>query len=186
MGLVRVGRPYVVALPLVLAVLAALLLTGVVHRNAPGPLTERQILAMETAALKRVKFPQNFVRVERGCTVARCYLVAAPSSQVAAGMPGLLRSSGVQSPGSLRSAEPVAALKAGHWSTDSRDPYVIACKTSFTSTNTPLTRCQDAARVGETLINVLVRPYEPCNKPSCAQTGKAEVLAWSVALPSND
>jgi hypothetical protein len=141
---------------------------------------------METAALARLKFPQDFVRRANGCTTARCYVVAAPSQRVVSMMPGLLRSYGLQPPGSLRFAEPIAALKAGHWSTSSRDPLVIACKTSYSSSHAALTSCQDAGRVGDTLVNVLVRPYEPCNKESCAQPTKAEVLAWSAALPGYD
>ena len=108
---------------------------------------------------------------------------AAIASRVASMMPGLLRSSGIQAPGALRAAEPVSALRAGHWATGFRDPMVIACRTSYTSAKALLTSCQDAGRVGKTLINVLVRPYASCAKQTCVQPGKAEVLAWATALP---
>jgi hypothetical protein len=149
------------------------------------PLSGRQILAMETAALRHLSFPQAFVRLDRGCSSRRCYLVASPSTSVAGTVPRLLRSSGIKPPGALRAAEPVSMLRAAHWSTDSSDPLVIACKTTSSSTHSPLIECQDAGRIGQTLINVLIRPYEPCGNQTCLEPGKTEVLAWSVALPNN-
>jgi hypothetical protein len=183
MGLVGVRRPYVVALCLAIAAVGAGFASGMGHSKAKRAPAERQLRAMEAAALTRLKFPQDFVRRTHACTTARCYVVAASSQRIASMMPGLLRSYGFQAAGSLRFAEPIAALKAGHWSTSSRDPLVIACKTSHSSSHAALISCQDAGRFGDTLVNVLVRPYEPCNKESCAQSTKTEVLAWSAALP---
>jgi len=175
----------VVALCATLVGLAAFVVApkggGSVNQRA----SERQILAMESAALQRLRFPADFVRIERGCSTARCYLVAGSASRVAATMPGLLRAAGVQPPGGLRTAEPVSLLRRAHWSTASRDPLVIACKTIYTRAERPLTACQDAGRVGQTLINVLIRPYQPCHSRTCSDPSKTEILAWSVAFPNN-
>jgi hypothetical protein len=140
--------------------------------------------ALETAALKRLKFPSGWARMERGCSPGQCYVVDRPSSTVVAEMPALLRASGIQPPGSFRVAEPVAMLRASHWSTASRDPLVIACRTIQTRGSAGLMVCQDAGRFGPTLVNVLVGPYQPCQKVSCSQPGRTEVHAWSVAYPT--
>jgi hypothetical protein len=100
-------------------------------------------------------------------------------------MPGLLRADGIQAPGQLRAAEPVAALKLAHWSIASHDPLVIACKTAHSSSGDPLNVCQDAGRVGTTLINILVTPYRACRNHSCVEPRTTEVVAWSMALPNN-
>src|SRR5437588_5198554 len=132
MDLVHLGRTYVAALCAVLVAAGAVVAIGG-HRKANRPPSTGELRTMEAAALGRLKFPQDFVRAHHGCTTPRCYLVGAPASRVASMMPGLLRSSGIQAPGALRAAEPVSALRAGHWATGFRDPMVIACRTSYTS-----------------------------------------------------
>lgn len=166
---------------------AALGVSVVVIRHsgsATAQPSERQLLAMQSAALGRLKLPDDFVPLSRGCTTDRCYLVAAPASDVTRLMPTLLRSAGIQPAGSLRAAEPVGLLKLAHWSTDSRDPLVIACKAIDTPAQRELSTCQDGGRVGQTLVNVLVKPYEPCNRQACTESGTTEVLTWATAFPS--
>jgi len=170
---------------LCLALVAVAAYAVVPRGNGSSQPSQRQILAMQSAALQRLRFPSDFVRLARGCSTDRCYLVAAPASSVAAIMPGLLRTAGIQPPGALRAAEPIAQLRFSHWSTASRDPFVIACKTAYTPTHTALAICQDAGRVGQTLINVLVGPYQPCHTQACSDPSKTEVLAWSAALPNS-
>src|SRR5579872_6646014 len=111
----RVGRVYLVMLGLAVLGLAAY---AFVPKSKPaGPVTEAQVQAMSYAAIQRLHLPREFVRVRKGCSSDRCYLVAKPSTQVAAAMPRLLRADGFGRPGQLRAAEPVAALKLNHWST---------------------------------------------------------------------
>src|SRR5207248_4432582 len=99
-------------------------------------------------------------------------------------VPGLLRSAGVQPPGRLAQAEPVAQLRRAHWSTTTRDPLVVACKPTHIA-GTTLTQCQDAGRVGPTLINVLITPYHRCQDHTCAELNKTYVYAWSMEFPDN-
>ena len=186
MGLVALQRRYLVALGLVVVGLLAFLVSWSRSggSNAARHVTERQMHVLETAALNRLKFPGGWVRIKRGCPAGRCYLVAAPSSTVVAQMPGLLRASAIEPPGSFRAAEPVSLLKASHWSTNSRDPLVIACKTISTRGVGGLAVCQDAGRFGPTLVNVLVGPYQPCHKITCSDPGRTKVYAWSAAYPT--
>lgn len=183
-GLVRVGRGYVAALGLAIVALAAVLIAWSGNRRATRPPSARQRSAMEARALQRLSLPARFVPLTRGCLARRCYVVGAPSAQVAAEMPGLLRSAGFERPGPLRAAEPVGLLRKARWSTASRDPLVIACKTLFAPGKGPMMRCQDAGRIGETLVNVLVVPYQSCRTLACADPRRAEVLAWAVAYPT--
>jgi hypothetical protein len=179
----RIGRLYLVALGLAIVGLAAY---AIVPKAKPsGPVTEAQMRAMEHAALQRLRLPSDFVRVKKGCSSDRCYLVSSPSTQVVAAMPSLLRADGIQRPGPLRAAEPIAGLKLRHWSTASRDPLVIACTTTHSASGEPLGVCQDAGRVGSALLNVLVTPYRACSTHACVESRVTEVLAWAVALPSN-
>lgn len=139
---------------------------------------------MQSSALARLHLPAAYVRTKTRCAASRCYVVASPSSRVAALMPGLLRSAGFQSPGRLKVAEPTALLRLTHWSIGSSDPYVVACKTVDTTAKAKLGVCQDAGRVGSTLVNVLVEPYQSCREPRCTEPGRTEVLTWSVANPT--
>lgn len=184
MGLVRVGRWYVAALGVAIVSLGAFFLASSGNHSASRPPTARQLAALESDALRRLDFPSAFVPLRRGCLAKRCYLVSAPAAQVAARMPGLLRSAGFASAGELRVAEPVAMLRQAHWSTNSRDPLVIACKTTSVPGKGPMTQCQDAGRIGQTLVNVLVMPFQPCSSQSCADPRRAEVLAFAVAYPT--
>jgi hypothetical protein len=178
---VLVGRRYAVAL--CVAILAFVAYLAVPKHNAGRPqLSSSQLHAMEVAALQRLRLPQSFKRIGKGCHFGRCYLANAPASEVEAMMPGLLRSAGFQPPGGLIAAEPLAQLRADHWSTASRDPLVMACKRS-TSRTSPLETCQDAGRIGSTLLNVLVRPAMACQKGTCVELPKAQVITWSAALP---
>lgn len=179
----RVGRVYLVMLGLAVLGLAAYAL---VPKSKPaGPVTEAQMRAMSRAAIQRLNLPGEFVRVRKGCSSDRCYLVSRPSTEIAAAMPTLLRADGFARPGRLRNAEPIAALKLSHWSTASRDPMVIACKTAHSSSGVPLSVCQDAGRVGSTLINLLVTPYRTCQHHSCIEPRVTEVVVWAVPLPSS-
>ena len=176
-------RRYVVLLGL--AVVALVVSLAVSAGGGSKPPTDRQLLAMELDALRRLRFPAEFVPTVNGCPRGRCYLVGRPADQVVADIPGLLRKSGIQPPGALRVAEPIALLKQGHWSTASRDPYVIACKTTSSPGQTPLTECQDAGRVGDlTLVNVLTAPYEACHRATCQDPRRTLVIAWSAAFPT--
>jgi hypothetical protein len=168
-----------------LAVLGLAAYAVVPKAKPPGPVTEAQVRAMAQAAIQRLHFPNDFVRVRKGCSSDRCYLVSKPSNQVAAAMPGLLRADGFGGPGQLRAAEPIAALKLSHWSTASRDPLVIACKIVHSASGDALSVCQDAGRVGSTLINVLVTPYRTCRNHACVEPRVTEVVAWVAPLPSN-
>ena len=181
----RFGRPHAVALSIALVGIAAYLAVPKGHTKVAPQISERQLRAMELAAVHRLNLPRAFVRLEKDCMTGRCYLVSTPSTHVAAIMPGLLRAAGFQPVGRLISAEPVAMLKQDHWSTGSRDPLVIACRTEYASSGQPLGVCQDAGRVGPTLINVLVTPYHPCQKQTCADPRRTEVLVWSAAFPTN-
>lgn len=173
------GRRFVVVL--CVAVLALVAYVAVPKHTSGHPqVSARQLHAMELAALQRLRLPQSFKAVGKGCHTGRCYLVDAPAAEVEAMMPGLLRSAGFQAPGRLLAAEPLAALRADHWSTASRDPLVMACKRVSTS---PVETCQDAGRIGSTLVNVLVRPAVACKKGSCVALRKAEVITWSAAVP---
>ena len=163
-----------------LVVFVALRGSGTAHSHV----TEQQVLAMQSSALNRLKFPASFVRVQRGCLKGRCYLVASPASRVTTMVPRLLRLAGMQTPGKLLAAEPVAMLRADHWSTASHDPLVVACKTTDTSAQLPLRTCQDGARIGQTLVNVLIAPYRPCGNATCADPRRTEVVTWSVAFPT--
>jgi hypothetical protein len=179
----RVGRLYLAALALAIVGVATY---AIVPKAKPArPVTEAQIQAMQHAAIARLRFPSDFVRVQKGCSIDRCYLVAKPSTQVVAIMPRLLRADGIEAPAQLRAAEPVAALKLAHWSTASRDPLVIACKTVYSPSRQPIGMCQDAGRIGTTLINVLVAPARGCRHHSCVEPRRTEVVAWAVALPRN-
>jgi hypothetical protein len=142
-----------------------------------------QLHAMEVAALNRLRFPNTFSRLSKPCPIGRCYIANAPVAEVEAMMPHLLRAAGFRPPARLLAAEPIAKLKADGWTTQSPDPLVMACKRVSTSATSPVETCQDAGRVGPTLVNVLVRPAAPCHKGACLALGKAEVIAWSAALP---
>ena len=166
-----------------LALVASIAFLGM-GSSAPKPATARQIRGLETAALQRLKFPSDFVRTEKGCLDGTCYLVGAPSTQVAGEVPGLLRGLGMKPPGSFRAAEPVALLKAAHWTTTSSDPLVVACKAIPAHGTGALVVCQDGGRFGSTLVNVLVGPYQPCHKVTCSDPRKTLVHAWSVAYPT--
>jgi hypothetical protein len=179
----RVGRLYLVALGLAIVGLAAY--AAVPKSKPPAPVSDAQARTMALRALHRLRLPSEFVRVAKGCSAGHCYLVAGSSTQVAARMPGLLRAAGLQRPGELRAAEPIAMLKAAHWSTASHDPLVIACKTVYTSSRQPLRICQDAGRIGPTLINVLVTPYRTCRHHTCVKPRLTEVVAWAVTLPKS-
>lgn len=152
-------------------------------KTAQPHVSQRQIQAMERAALRRLHLPRDFKRLAKGCEVGLCYQTSAPTGEVEALMPQLLRSAGMQPPGRLRAAEPVALLAAAHWATASRDPLVIACKPVSASPSDPLKMCQDAGRIGPTLVNVLVRPEIACEKRKCVNLRKTDVVAWAVALP---
>lgn len=140
---------------------------------------------MEAAALSRLSLPRSYVRVEHGCAATRCYVVPLPAARVAAALPGLMRAAGIQAPGQLKSAEPIAQLRSAHWIVGSRDPLVLACKTVGTKAGWRQPVCQDAGRVGPTLVNVLVEPYQACHRPSCTDLGRSEVLTWAVAFPKS-
>lgn len=178
-----IQRRYVVALGVAILAIAAYV---AVPKGTPRPpqVSPRQIRAMEQAALQRLRLPHDFKRVDRGCPVGRCYLTSTPAAEVVTLMPELMRSGGIQPLGRLRAAEPVAQLRAAHWSTASRDPLVIACKHLSTSPPGMLETCQDAGRVGPTVINVLVRPDVACHNRVCVNLRKTDVVTWSVALPS--
>lgn len=177
-----IGRPYLVAVGVAILAIAAYL---AIPKGKPAQprASETQIRAMEAAALQRLRLPHEFKRLGNGCPVGLCYAISAPSGEVEALMPRLLRAAGLQPLGPLRAAEPVAQLEASHWSTASRDPLVLACKSISASPTSPLQTCQDAARVGPTLVNVLLRPYIACRKSVCVNLRKTEVVAWAVALP---
>lgn len=180
---VLVGRAYLAAL--CAAIVAVVVYVAVPKHAAKQPqLSSSQLHAMEVAALQRLRLPHSFKRIDKPCPVGRCYLADARATQVEAMMPRLLRSAGFEPPGRLLAAEPLAKLRADHWSTDSRDPLVMACKRTSTSGTTALTTCQDAGRIGSTLVNVLVRPVTACHKSTCVDLGKAEVITWSAALPT--
>lgn len=169
-----------------MAILAFVAYVAVPKHNAARPqLSASQLHAMEVAALQRVRLPESFKRISKGCHIGRCYLANAPASEVEAMMPGLLRSAGFQPPGGLLAAEPIAKLRAEHWSTASRDPLVMACKRISTRGTSPLETCQDAGRIGSTLLNVLVRPVMACLKGSCVDLRKAQVITWAAALPGS-
>jgi hypothetical protein len=184
MSLVNVQSRYLVVLGVAVLGLVGTMMLWTRSSNAPPQITAGQERAMEARALDRLKFPSGWARTRQGCLTGRCYLVAAPSSSVAAMMPALLRLWGVKPPGSLRAAEPVALLKADHWSTDSHDPLVIACKAIHGRATGELAVCQDAGRVGPTLVNVLIGPYQSCHNVTCSDPAKTEVAAWSVAYPT--
>ena len=172
------------ALCLILVGLAAYVVAPKGGRGASQHASARQLLAMQSAALGRLRFPGDFVPIDRGCVGGRCYFVAAPAGRVAAIVSGLLRSVGVQPPGRLKAAEPVSLLRLAHWSTTSADPLVVACRTGYTPARMPLSECQDGGRVGQTLVNILIRPYQPCHNRSCSDPTRTEVFAWAIALPS--
>jgi hypothetical protein len=177
------GRRYAVAL--CVAILAFVAYLAVPKHNAGHPqLSSSQLHSMEVAALQRLRLPKSFIRIGKGCHIGRCYLANASAPEVEAMMPGLLRSAGFRPPGKLLAAEPIARLRAEHWSTASRDPLIMACKRVATSGTSPLETCQDAGRIGSTLLNVLVRPVTACQKSSCVDLRKAQVITWSAALPS--
>jgi hypothetical protein len=184
MGLVIAQRRFLIVGGLALVALAASIASLGRGSSAPKQVTAGQIRALEAAALQQLKFPSDFVRTERGCSSGRCYLVAAPSTQVAGEVPGMLRASGLKPPGSFRAAEPVAQLKAARWTTTSPDPLVVACKAIPTQGTAALVVCQDGGRFGPTLVNVLVGPYQPCHNVTCSDPRKTEVHAWSVAYPT--
>lgn len=176
---VLVGRRYLVVL--CVAILGLVTYAAIPkHRAARSQVSSSRLHAMEAAALQRLRVPQSFKPMTKGCPIGRCYLAKVPAAKVEAMMPGLLRSAGFQPPGRLLAAEPIAKLKADHWSTASRDPLVIACKRLSTSS---LQTCQDAGRVGPTLLNVLIRPAVTCQKGTCVDLRRAEVITWSAALP---
>jgi hypothetical protein len=181
---VLVGRRYAVAL--CVAILAFVAYVAVPkHSAGRAQLSTSQLHAMEVAALQRLRLPQSFKRLDKGCRIGRCYVANAPATEVEAMMPGLLRSAGFQPPGKLLAAEPIALLRADHWSTTSRDPLVMACKRISSSGTSPAETCQDAGRIGSTLLNVLVRPAVACPKGTCVELPKAQVTVWSAALPGN-
>jgi hypothetical protein len=138
---------------------------------------------MEASALARLNLPPSFVRLAKGCPTARCYVVGRPAERVAAMLPAMMRAAGIRPPGRLKSAEPLAQLRSAHWIVGSSDPLVMACKTVSTKAGWHQPVCQDAGRVGPTLVNVVVEPYQPCHQPSCTQLGRTEVLTWAVAVP---
>lgn len=169
---------------LLVTVAAAVALLALRNGNSANrPSSPRQTQAMEAAALARLALPKGYVRLSHGCAASRCYVVGQPATRVAAALPGLMRGAGIKPPGQLRSAEPIAQLRSAHWVTGSNDPLVIACKTVAAKSGWHEPVCQDAGRVGPTLVNVLVEPYQPCHRPSCTQLGRSEVLAWAVAFP---
>lgn len=181
-----IHRSYAVALGLVIIAAVVALATSSHSSSKSKALTKQQIAALEASTLQRVKFPSDFVRVERGCSRGRCYIVNTSPSHVVATVPALLRSAGFQPVGSLRAAEPIALLKKAHWTTTNADPLTIACRTQYTVNHTPETECQDAGRIGQTLVNVLVGPYHLCDSRSCAgQPSKTGVLAWAVTIPNS-
>ena len=120
MDLVHLKRWYLVALGVALVALAAARVAGV-GSSSGKPLSAGQMRALEIAALERLKFPSTFVRTDSGCMTGRCYVVAAPASQVTSLVPGIMRAHGMQPPGSLRSAEPVAALRLAGARQEQRD-----------------------------------------------------------------
>jgi hypothetical protein len=179
---VLVGRRYVVAL--CVAILAIVAYAAVPrHKTAQPQASSGHLHAMEVAALNRLRLPHNFTRLTKGCAIGRCYLANAPVAAVQTMMPTLLRTAGFKPPGSLLAAEPISKLKADGWTTHSSDPLVMACKHISTSSISPIEKCQDAGRVGPTLVNVLVRSAKPCHKGACLALTKAEVITWSAALP---
>jgi hypothetical protein len=184
MDLVIVQRRFLMAAGLALLALVASIAFLGRGSSAPKRVTAAQIRSLEVAALQRLKFPSEFVRTTRGCPRGSCFLVDAPSTQVAAEVPALLRASGMKPPGSFRAAEPVALLKAAHWTTTSPDPLVVACKAIPVRGTGALVACQDGGRFGPTLVNVLVGPYQRCQKGTCSGPRKTEVQAWSVAYPT--
>ncbi len=179
-----VRRSYLVALGA--AILAIAAYVAIPSQSAPSPphLTSGQEHAMEAAALRRLGLPSSFKPISRGCSIGHCYLVKAPASAMEALMPHLMRSAGMQPLGRLRSAEPLAQLKAAHWSTASSDPLVIACKRISASPSDAPSACQDAARIGPTLVNALIRPSVVCRKQACVDQGLTEVVTWAVAYPT--
>jgi hypothetical protein len=156
--------------------------SGSSRKALPSP---QQTRAMEASALRRLTFPRDFVRLAKGCPTAACYVVGRPAARVATLLPGMMRAAGIQAPGRLKFAEPLAQLRSAHWVTSSSDPLVLACKTVSTQSGWHEPVCQDAGRVGSTLVNVLVEPYQPCHQPSCTQLGRSEILTWAVALPES-
>jgi hypothetical protein len=184
MGLVIVQRRFLMVGGLALVALVASIAFLGKGSSPPNQVTAGQIRSLEAAALKRLKFPSSFVRTGQGCSSGSCYVVAAPSTQVAGEVPALLRASGMKPPGSFRAAEPVALLKAAHWTATSSDPLIVACKAIPLSRTSALVACQDGARFGPTLVNVLVAPYQPCHNVTCSDPRKTEVHAWSVAYPT--
>jgi hypothetical protein len=173
-------------LALCVAILAIVAYAAVPKHKAarqPASPSSSQLHAIEVAALNRLRFPSSFTRLAKPCPIGRCYIANAPVAEVEAMMPRLLRAAGFKPPGSLLAAEPIAKLRADGWTTQSHDALVMACKRVSTSTTSPVETCQDAGRVGPTLVNVLVRPAVPCHKGACLALGKAEVIAWSAALP---
>jgi hypothetical protein len=176
-----VGRRYLAVLGV--AILAFIAYAAIPkHRGERSQVSSSRLHAMELGALQRLRLrlPESFKPVSKGCPIGRCYLASMPAPEVEAMMPGLLRSAGFQPPGRLLTAEPIAKLRADHWSTASRDPLVMACKRTSTSI---LETCQDAGRTGSTLVNVLVRPAVACQHRTCVDVRKAEVITWSAALP---
>jgi hypothetical protein len=181
-ALVGVQRRYLAALGVAILAIAASL--AIPKGNGSQPqVSQQQLRGMERAALQRLRPPRDFTRIDKGCTVDQCYLTSDSTGQVQALVPQFLRSSGLQPLGRLRAAEPVAQLEASHWSIAPGDSLVIACKRVSASASDPLETCQDAGRIGPTLVNVLVRPVVACQKRTCVNLRKTEVLAWSVALP---
>lgn len=178
----RIGRPYIAVLCLAVVALAVYLVVPKGATKSPPARSEAQLHSLELAALGQLRLPRQFVPLRKGCTVERCYVIDRPATEVAAMMPGLLRADGFEPLGRLKAAEPVAMLRLAHWSTASSDPLVVACRRVSVS-GAPLTMCQDAGRVGQTLVNVLASPYQPCHKPSCTDARRTEVQAWSTAFP---
>jgi hypothetical protein len=179
---VRVRPQYVIAAivaTLAIAVTYAAVQTG---NTRPKQASARQIRAMEQAALRRLKLPAGFKRIVSGCKIGQCYLTSASASEVETLIPRLMGAAGMRPVGSLRAAEPVAALRASHWSTTSRDPLVIACRPLFLPAGGHIETCQDAARIGSTLINALTRPYFACQRRVCAR--RTELVTWAVTFPN--
>lgn len=176
-------RPYAAALGL--AVIAAIVGLAISSSSkSTKPLTDKQIAALEAAAIQRVKLPASFVRVRHGCAQARCYTVDAPPSDVVPAVPRLLRSAGFQPLGSLSATEPVGLLEHTGWRASS-DPMVVACRTIRAPNHTSVSECQEAGRVGQTLLNVLIEPEVSCNAHACAQKLRTRILAWAVTVPSS-
>lgn len=145
-------------------------------------MTAHQAQALQTAALDGLALPHSYVRLKH-CAAARCYVVGGPATRVAAALPALMRAARIQPPGQLKSAEPLAQLRSAHWVMSSNDPLVLACKNVSVTSGWHEPVCQYAGRVGPTLVNVLVEPYQSCHRPSCTELGRSEVLTWAVAYP---